>query len=74
MTVAFIDDHRQSQGVEPVCRAMQIAPSTYYEHRTRWQDPQRSSLREKRDEVLQAEINRVWHENFENYGDRKVWL
>ena len=41
MTVAFIDDHRQALGVEPVCRAMQIAPSTYYEHKTQKLDPAR---------------------------------
>lgn len=56
MTVAFIDEHRQSLGVEPVCRAMQIAPSTYYEKKTQKSDPDKRSQRQKRDESLRMAI------------------
>ena len=73
MTVAFIDEHRASLGVEPVCRAMQIAPSTYHEHKVRQADPDRRSPRQKRDDTLRQDIQRVWDENFQAYGARKVW-
>jgi transposase InsO family protein len=74
MTVAFIEDHREGLGVEPLCRTMQIAPSTYYEHRGRRTDPERRSEREKRDEELRPHIQRVWDANLMVYGARKVWL
>lgn len=74
MTVAFIEDHREGLGVEPLCRTMQIAPSTYYEHRRRRIDPERRSEREKRDEELRPHIQRVWDANLMVYGARKVWL
>lgn len=74
MTVAFIEDHREGLGVEPLCRTMQIAPSTYYEHRRRRIDPKRRSEREKRDEELRPHIQRVWDVNLMVYGARKVWL
>lgn len=73
MTVAFIDEHRASLGVEPVCRAMQIAPSTYYEHKAIKADTDRRSPRQKRDDTLRQDIQRVWDENFQAYGARKVW-
>jgi putative transposase len=74
MTVTFIEDHREVLGVEPLCRTMQIAPSTYYEHRRRRTDPERRSEREKRDEELRPHIQRVWDANLMVYGARKVWL
>ena len=73
MTVAFIDEHRASLGVEPVCRAMQIAPSTYYEHKAIKADTDRRSPRQKRDDTLRQDKQRVWDENFQAYGARKVW-
>ena len=39
--VAFIDEHRDEYGVEPICSMLPIAPSTYYEHRARAEDPER---------------------------------
>jgi len=36
---AFIDEHREIYGVEPICRVLPIAPSTYYEHAARKADP-----------------------------------
>jgi len=47
---AFIDDHHEAYGVEPICRVLPIAPSTWYEHAARTASPQRRSLREQRDE------------------------
>ena len=50
-----------------------IAPSTYYEHAAKRTNPEKQSDRGKRDEVLQADIQRVFAANFEVYGARKVW-
>ena len=72
MTV-FIDEHRATYGVEPICRVLPIAPSTYYTHAARQADPQRQPARWHRDAVLCELIRRVWEENFRVYGVRKVW-
>ena len=72
--IAFIDDHRQAHGVEPICKVLPIAPSTYRDHAAKRADPARLSARAKRDEALKAEIKRVFAENFQVYGARKVWL
>lgn len=50
-----------------------IAPSTYYSHKTIQADPSLRSPRAKRDEWLKDEIRRVWKENRELYGAKKVW-
>ena len=71
---AFIDEHRGAYGVEPICKVLPIAPSTYHAHAARKADPSRVSARAKRDAVLRPEIERVWRENFQVYGARKVWL
>ena len=71
--MAFVDEHREVYGVEPICRQVQIAPSTYYEHKARECNPERLSERAKRDQQLEADIQRVWDENFGVYGVRKVW-
>lgn len=71
--VKFIDAHRGVYGVEPICSVLPIAPSTYYEQKRRQSDPGRLPRRAKRDEVLRGHIRRVWEENFEVYGIRKVW-
>ena len=70
---AFIDDHRAVHGVEPICRVLPIAPSTYRAHAACLADPSRASARTKRDAALRPEITRVWEENFRVYGVRKVW-
>jgi transposase InsO family protein len=70
---AFIDEHRDAYGVEPICSMLPIAPSTYYEQQVRQADPSRLSARAKRDAILRVEIQRVWHENRQVYGARKVW-
>ena len=71
--VSFIDDHREIYGVEPICTALPIAPSTYYESKAREADPRRLPPRAKRDAILRDHIRRLWHENFQVYGVRKVW-
>jgi transposase InsO family protein len=71
--VSFIDTHRDEYGVEPICAMLPIAPSTYYEHKTREADPQRLPPRARRDAELRVEIRRVWEENFRVYGVPKVW-
>ena len=71
--IAFIDDHRGEYGVEPICRVLPIAPSTYHAHVAERRRPEQASLRRRRDEVLRAEIRRVHEANFGVYGARKVW-
>ncbi len=71
--VSFIDDRREEHGVEPICQQLEIAPSTYYEHKAREADPSKRSKRSVRDAELRVEIERVWKENFGVYGARKVW-
>ncbi len=71
--VRFIDAHRGAYGVEPICAVVPIAPSSYYEHKARQADPTRVPARAQRDAVLREEIRRVWDENFEVYGAKKVW-
>ena len=72
--ITYIDDHKDRYGVEPICKVLPIAPSTYYEHKAREQDPDRRIDRAKRDDMLKPEIERIWLENFRVYGARKVWL
>ena len=60
-------------GVEPICRMLPSAPSTYYEQKAREKDPSRLPARAKRDVQLRGEIRRVRQENFDVYGVRKVW-
>ena len=71
--IAFTDDHRQAYGVEPICRVLPIAPSTYHAHLARRADPSRLPDRARRDADLKVEIRRVFEENFRVYGVRKVW-
>jgi putative transposase len=71
--VALIDEHRESYGVEPICRMLPIAPSTYYLHKVWEVHPDRRSERAKRDEELRREIQRIWDENHQVYGVRKMW-
>jgi len=70
--VGFIDAHRDEHGVEPICRQLEIAPSTYYAHKAQQADPTRRSDRARRDEQLAVEIERVFDNNYQVYGYRKV--
>lgn len=71
--MAFIDEHRDRFGVEPICRVLRahdvkIAPSSYYAAKKR-----PPSQRAQRDEVLKVEIRRVYDDNFVVYGADKIW-
>jgi putative transposase len=71
--IAFIDEHRTLHGVEPICRVLPIAPSSYHAHAARCADPGKLPARAQRDITLRTEIRRVYEENFRVYGVRKVW-
>jgi putative transposase len=71
--IAFIDDHREAYGVEPICKVLPIAPSTYHARVAGRRDSAKLSARARRDLALKPEIARVFAENFEVYGARKVW-
>ena len=58
--ITFIDDHRGTHGVEPICRVLPIAPSTYHAHVARRADQEKCSDRAKRDMALKPEITRVF--------------
>ena len=68
MVAEFVDSHRERFGVEPICRALQFAPSTYWSAKRR-----APSARARRDEQLKGEIARVHADNFGVYGAPKVW-
>jgi transposase InsO family protein len=69
----YIEEHKDRFGVEPICKLLPIAPSTYYELKARERDPERIPARHRRDEELCSHIRRVWAENFCVYGARKTW-
>ena len=71
--IAFIEEHPDAIGVEPICRHLPIAPSTFYDHMAKRANPDLLSDRAKRDEVLRSQIERVWEQNYKVYGVRKVW-
>lgn len=66
--IAYIEGHKGRFGVEPICRELPIAPSTYYAARDR-----APSAREVRDAELKPEILKTWKDNYRVYGARKVW-
>lgn len=61
-------------GVEPICKVLPIAPSTYFDHRAKQSDPAKLSARVRRDAALRPTISRVFERNHKIYGARKVWL
>jgi putative transposase len=65
--VAYIDAHREEFGVEPICQQLQVAPSTYYAHRSR-----PPSARSVTDAVTTTVIEQIHADNFGVYGTRKV--
>jgi transposase InsO family protein len=73
MMVAYIDEHVDRYGVEPICAQLPIAPSTYYAHKAREADVTLLSVRARRDTQLEIEIIRVWNDNFRAYGAYKIW-
>ena len=66
--MTFIDEHRQSYGVESICKVLPIAPSTYYRQKNMEFIPEQRSHRAQKDEKILVEIHRVWKESDENYG------
>jgi putative transposase len=71
--VAFIDQQRDVYGVEPMCAVLPIAPSTYFLRKAQQQEATKRSARAPRDAELRGAIQRVWDENDQVYGPRKVW-
>ncbi len=71
--IAFVDDHRDAYGIEPICKVLPIAPSTCHDHAAKRRDPSKLSARAQRDAVAKPEVQRVFDENFQVYGVRKVW-
>ena len=65
---AFIETHRERFGVEPICRVLAVAPSSYYAARSR-----PPSARAVRDAELLDDVRRVHAANYGVYGVRKVW-
>jgi transposase InsO family protein len=71
--VAFIDQYRDTWGVEPICAVLPIAPSTYFERTRHARAPETRSARAQRDDTLRVAIQRIWDDNFQVYGPQKVW-
>lgn len=71
--MSFIDAHREDLGIEPICRELAIAPSSYHEHSRRLADPDRRPARARRDDEIKAQIKRVHEASSGLYGARKVW-
>ena len=69
----FVDEHRDRFGVEPICRALQIAPSGYRRRAACVRNPALRCARAQRDAALMPHVQRVWDENLQVYGVKKVW-
>ena len=68
----FIDAHRGSHGIEPICKVLQVAPSGYRRYVAQRRDPSLRPARAKRDDELVPQIERVWQANMQVYGADKV--
>ena len=68
----FIDKHRHAHGVEPICKVLQVAPSSYRRHAAQKRNPDLRCARAKTDDTLKPEIQRVWQANMRVYGADKV--
>ncbi|WP_250845675.1 IS3 family transposase, partial [Escherichia coli] len=69
----LLDKLREQYGVGPLCSELHIAPSTYYHCQQQRHHPDKRSARAQRDDWLKREIRRVYDENHQVYGARKVW-
>ena len=69
----FVDKHRDTHGVVPICKVLQIAPSGYRHRAARKRNPDLRCTRAKLDDTLRPEIQRVWQANMRVYGADKVW-
>jgi putative transposase len=73
MVMSFIDSHRKELGIEPICRELAVAPSSYHEHGARLADPAKRSARARRDDEIKQQISQVHAASSGLYGTRKVW-
>ncbi|HBH5289547.1 TPA: IS3 family transposase [Escherichia coli] len=71
--MALLDKLREQYGVRPVCSELHIAPSTYYHCQQQRHHPDKRSAHAQRDDWMKREIQRVYDENHQVYGVRKVW-
>ena len=71
--IAFIEDHRSEHGVEPICRVLPIAPSTFYARAAVARDPDLASDRAKKDVLDKAKIKEAFNDSAKRYGARKIW-
>jgi transposase InsO family protein len=71
--IAFIEEHREDFGVEPICRVLQIAPATFHRHAAIAHNPELASDRARQDKEDFEEIRRVHNKSRGRYGARKVW-
>ena len=71
--MSFLDSHREELGIEPICRELAIAPSSYHDHAARLADPGKRSVRVRRDDEIKQQIRRVHGDSSGLYGTRKVW-
>ena len=69
----FVDQHRDTFGVEPICKVLQIAPSGYRRHVAQMRNPTLRCSRARQDDTLAPQIQRVWQANMQVYGADKVW-
>jgi transposase InsO family protein len=69
----FIDQHRLTCGVEPICKVMQIAPLGYRRHAAQQRNPELRCVRAKQDATLPPLVHQVWQSNMQGYGADKVW-
>ena len=71
--IQFIEDHKVAHGVEPICRVLRIAPSTFYAHAAVVRDPDLASDRAKKDVLDKAKIKEAFNNSGKRYGARKIW-
>jgi putative transposase len=64
---AFIDEHRDRFGVEPICQILDVSASAYYQRASG-----ERSARRVEDERLTGRIRDVHEANYECYGYRRV--
>ncbi len=69
----FVDKYRDTYGVEPICKVLQIAPSGYRRRAAHQRKPELRCARSKRDDTLMPQIQQVWQTNLQVYGADKVW-
>ena len=71
--IGFMEGQVGDYGIEPMCKVLHIAPSTWHEHAARKAAPEKRPQRAKTDEVLSGKIHAVFNDNFCVYGVRKIW-